>query len=174
METPQPEEPLATLDTIEELDELEAIIDADSSGLEGDESATIVLDWSDPSPDTIIADSSTVLDFTEGGISGVTPGLPGMAAIAGGAALAAGIAAWAQPSDDLAQSDVEAAKFDLGQTDLTSETLATVDEGLPDLPDGYGNSRIVLLPRDPEMGAMPIWDVPIEHRMELRSKGAKP
>lgn len=48
--------------------------------------------------------------------------------------------------------------------------LATVDEGLGDLPDGYGESRIVLLPRDPRW-AYVYWDVPNEHKQALRYQG---
>jgi hypothetical protein len=79
-----------------------------------------------------------------------------------------------------AQEAVEAAKFDLGQpsnlADLTEdltldpETLSGVDEGLPDLPGGYGESRIVMLPRDPQW-AYAYWDVPAEHKDELRAQG---
>jgi len=68
------------------------------------------------------------------------------------------------------QETVEAAKFDVGQTDLTSETLAAVDETLSDLPEGYGDSRIVLMPRDPQW-AYTYWDVPNSHREELRRQG---
>ena len=89
----------------------------------------------------------------------------------GGAALALGAAAWALNADD-AQSEVEAAKFDVGQTDLSSETLATVDEGLPDLPEGYGESRIVLLPRDPQWGYA-YWDISNEHKSEARQQGGQ-
>lgn len=48
--------------------------------------------------------------------------------------------------------------------------LATVDEGLPDLPGGYGESRIVLMPRDPQW-AYTYWDVPNEYRQSMRSQG---
>ncbi|MEO1144018.1 MAG: DUF4912 domain-containing protein [Cyanobacteria bacterium J06638_22] len=68
------------------------------------------------------------------------------------------------------QETVEAAKFDVGQTDLTSETLAAVDESLNDLPEGYDESRIVLMPRDPQW-AYTYWDVPNAHREELRRQG---
>jgi ABC-type phosphate transport system substrate-binding protein len=162
---------LVTLDTIAELDELEAIVDADSNvTLDEDENLTTdenltILDLSDAG--VVIVEPLTILEVAEG----VAPGLPGMAAIVGGAALAAGAAAWSLPTDR-SQSDVEAAKFNVGQTDLTSETLATVDEGLPELPDGYGESRIVLLPRDPQW-AYAYWDVPIEHRMQLRQQGGQ-
>jgi len=52
----------------------------------------------------------------------------------------------------------------------TMEVLATVDEGLSELPDGYGESRIVLLPRDPQW-AYAYWDIPNEHKQEMRQQG---
>jgi len=77
------------------------------------------------------------------------------------------------PSRQLeAQEKVEAAKFDLGQEDLSEELLADVDEALPDLPAGYGESRIVLLPRDPQW-AYAYWDVPNQHKDELRRQGGQ-
>ncbi|MGF1512648.1 MAG: DUF4912 domain-containing protein [Elainellaceae cyanobacterium] len=69
----------------------------------------------------------------------------------------------------MAQETVEAAKFDVGQVD-DMVALADVDEALPDLPDGYGESRVVLLPRDPQW-AYVYWDVPNDHREELRRQG---
>ena len=71
-----------------------------------------------------------------------------------------------------AQETVEAAKFELGQVDRTGGTLADVDEGLTDLPAGYGESRIVLMPRDPQW-AYAYWDVPNEHKEELRRQGGQ-
>ncbi|MBF2077471.1 MAG: DUF4912 domain-containing protein [Synechococcales cyanobacterium T60_A2020_003] len=94
----------------------------------------------------------------------ISPALAAGAAAVGAGAVLGAIA------DDHSQSDVEAAKFDVGQTDLSSEQLADVDSGLPDLPDGYGESRIVLLPRDPQW-AYAYWDIPNEHREELRRQG---
>ena len=78
------------------------------------------------------------------------------------------------PSTELeAQLTVEAGKFELGiVVDLTAEELAGVDEGLGDLPGGYGDSRIVLLPRDPQW-AYAYWDIPIEHKNELRHHGGQ-
>ncbi|WOB45926.1 DUF4912 domain-containing protein [Thermoleptolyngbya oregonensis NK1-22] len=70
------------------------------------------------------------------------------------------------------QSAVEAAKFDVGQTDLSAERLADVDTNLPDLPDGYGESRIVLMPRDPQW-AYTYWDVPDQHKALLRGQGGQ-
>ncbi|MBD2036231.1 DUF4912 domain-containing protein [Leptolyngbya sp. FACHB-321] len=88
---------------------------------------------------------------------------------AGGAAIGAGLAA---VPDNQEQVTVEAAKHDVGQSDLSSESLASVDEGLPDLPDGYGESRIVLMPRDPQWGYA-YWDAPNEQKEELRRQGGQ-
>jgi uncharacterized protein len=70
-----------------------------------------------------------------------------------------------------AQEAVEAAKFDVGQDDPIV-TLAAVDEGLGDLPSGYGDSRIVLMPRDPQW-AYTYWDVPNERKQALRQQGGQ-
>ncbi|MDM9385337.1 DUF4912 domain-containing protein [Chlorogloeopsis sp. ULAP01] len=71
-----------------------------------------------------------------------------------------------------AQETVEAAKFELGQEDRNGGTLADVDEGIGDLPAGYGESRIVLMPRDPQW-AYTYWDVPNNHKEELRRQGGQ-
>lgn len=76
-------------------------------------------------------------------------------------------------SDPLeAQEYVESTKFDVGTTTLYNPALATVDESLEDLPEGYGESRIVLMPRDPQW-AYAYWDIPNEHKAELRSQGGQ-
>jgi len=71
-----------------------------------------------------------------------------------------------------AQEEVEAAKFELGQEDRTGGTLSSVDEGLGDLPGGYGESRVVLMPRDPQW-AYTYWDIPNNHKEELRRQGGQ-
>jgi uncharacterized protein len=71
-----------------------------------------------------------------------------------------------------AQEVVEAAKFELGQVDRNAGNLSDVDEFLPDLPGGYGESRIVLMPRDPQW-AYAYWDIPSEHKEELRRNGGQ-
>lgn len=71
-----------------------------------------------------------------------------------------------------AQETVEAAKFELGQEDRTGGYLADVDEGLAELPIGYGESRIVLMPRDPQW-AYTYWDVPNEQKEEVRRQGGQ-
>ncbi len=70
------------------------------------------------------------------------------------------------------QEKVEAAKFEVGQVDLTGGSLAVVDEAFGDLPGGYGDSRIVLMPRDPQW-AYTYWDIPDEHRQDLRRQGGQ-
>ncbi|AFY36546.1 Rho termination factor domain protein [[Leptolyngbya] sp. PCC 7376] len=67
---------------------------------------------------------------------------------------------------------VEAAKFELGQDNPVETDLATADEDLGDLPGGYGQSRIVLLPRDPQW-AYAYWDIPNDHKQYLRNQGGQ-
>ena len=69
-----------------------------------------------------------------------------------------------------AQEAVEAAKFELGQEDRTGGSLSDVDQELGDLPAGYGESRIVLMPRDPQW-AYTYWDIPNDHKEDLRRQG---
>ncbi|HEY9634917.1 MAG TPA: DUF4912 domain-containing protein [Coleofasciculaceae cyanobacterium] len=71
-----------------------------------------------------------------------------------------------------AQPEVEASKFELGQEDRTGGTLASVDEGLGDLPGGYGESRVVLMPRDPQW-SYAYWDIPNDHKEDLRRQGGQ-
>lgn len=75
-------------------------------------------------------------------------------------------------SDMQEEQKVEAAKFEVGQEDNIKESLASVDRDLGELPDGYGESRIVLLPRDPQW-AYAYWDVPNAHKEELRRQGGQ-
>jgi hypothetical protein len=71
-----------------------------------------------------------------------------------------------------AQEVVEAAKFELGQEDRNGGSLSDVDQDLADLPAGYGESRIVLMPRDPQW-AYTYWDIPSEHKQDLRRQGGQ-
>ncbi|MBF2022318.1 MAG: DUF4912 domain-containing protein [Hydrococcus sp. C42_A2020_068] len=70
------------------------------------------------------------------------------------------------------EQKVEASKFDLGQDDRNGGPLASVDEGLGDLPGGYGESMIVLMPRDPQW-SYAYWDIPNEHKEMLRRMGGQ-
>ncbi len=72
--------------------------------------------------------------------------------IAGIAAGIAGIAASSTPRSDL--------------------SLDGVDDGLSELPEGYGDSRIVLMARDPQW-CYTYWDAPNDHRQYLRNQGGQ-
>ena len=67
---------------------------------------------------------------------------------------------------------LETAKFEIGQECPTGGSLASVDEGLGELLEGYGVSRIVMIPRDPQW-AYAYWDIPNEHKEELRRQGGQ-
>jgi len=71
------------------------------------------------------------------------------------------------------QAAVEASKFDVvGHPADGDLDLSTIDDGLPPLPDGYGDSRIVLMARDPQW-AYAYWDTPHTHKEELRRQGGE-
>lgn len=76
------------------------------------------------------------------------------------------------PSAIQEEQQVKATKFEVGQEDNLRENLASVDRDLGELPDGYGESRIVLMPRDPQW-AYAYWDVPGSHKEELRRQGGQ-
>ncbi len=138
-----------------ELSEIDAGTD-----LETDEFAELDSQIGAVEPDTIAEAPPKVVEAGSAILGG---------AALGGIGLAAGLAS---DRADTIQTDVEAARFDVGQTDLSSETLASVDQGLPDLPDGYGESRIVLMPRDPQW-AYTYWDVSNEHKSDRRNQGGQ-
>ncbi|MBD2110906.1 DUF4912 domain-containing protein [Nodosilinea sp. FACHB-141] len=87
------------------------------------------------------------------------------------AGLAAGAAASLASTED--QSAVEASKYNvIGRPAEGDIDLSTIDDGLPPLPDGYGESRIVLMPRDPQW-AYAYWDTPNSRKEELRRQGGE-
>lgn len=71
-----------------------------------------------------------------------------------------------------AQETVEAAKFELGTEDRLGASISDVDEGLAELPAGYGESRIVLMPRDPQW-AYTYWDIANDRKEEMRRQGGQ-
>ena len=75
-------------------------------------------------------------------------------------------------SDMQEEQQVKGTKFEVGQEENTMVTLASVDQDLGELPDGYGESRIMLMPRDPQW-AYAYWDVPNDHKEELRRQGGQ-
>jgi uncharacterized protein len=60
----------------------------------------------------------------------------------------------------------------LDDNELDMATLATVDDNLGELPGGYGEARISLLPRDPQW-AYAYWDTPASTKEELRRQGGQ-
>ena len=68
---------------------------------------------------------------------------------------------------------VEATKFNLGSEEPASMSLlAEVDESLGDLPHGYGESRIVIMPRDPQW-AYVYWDITNSEKEQKRHQGGQ-
>ncbi len=69
---------------------------------------------------------------------------------------------------------VEAGKFELDAPvpSNTMEELAIADAELGEIPGGYAESKIVLLPRDPQW-AYAYWDITAEHKQELRAQGGQ-
>jgi len=76
------------------------------------------------------------------------------------------------PSSIQEEQQVEASKFELGQEDKIGGPLSSVDENMGELPGGYGESRIVLMPRDPQW-SYAYWDIPNEHKEDLRRQGGQ-
>jgi hypothetical protein len=75
-------------------------------------------------------------------------------------------------SSDETSANIEAAKFNLGQTKAVEPQLASVDEGLAELPDGYGTTKIILMPREPN-SAYAYWDIPNAEKEKLRQLGGE-
>ena len=97
--------------------------------------------------------------------------VPVMAEGVGLAGLVTGAAAAMASTED--QSAIEASKFNVvGHPADGDIDLSGIDDGLPPLPDGYGDSRIVLMPRDPQW-AYVYWDTPHTHKEELRRQGGE-
>lgn len=71
---------------------------------------------------------------------------------------------------------VEVKKYELGQPSAVAVAEATelgmVDWNLGELPDGYGEARIVLLPRDPQW-AYAYWDIPDADKEAVRRQGGQ-
>jgi ABC-type phosphate transport system substrate-binding protein len=107
-----------------------------------------------------------------------TPDRPPSAPIglaAAGLVGAAGAAAAAALNQDPLQTTIEAARFNASANsgaDLAPADLVNVDEGLADLPDGYDESRVMLLARDPQW-AYAYWDIPLAARAARRSQGGQ-
>jgi len=74
------------------------------------------------------------------------------------------------PSVKPTESIATAATTIGSQSVHTTIDLSSIDAELSELPEGYGESRIVLMPRDPQW-AYVYWDISNEHKEELRRQG---
>lgn len=70
------------------------------------------------------------------------------------------------------EQKVEATKFEVGQESSVDDAFSDLDRDLGELPSGYGESRIVVMPRDPQW-AYCYWDVANESKEELRRQGGQ-
>ncbi|VEP16857.1 conserved hypothetical protein [Hyella patelloides LEGE 07179] len=70
------------------------------------------------------------------------------------------------------EQQVEATKFEVGQKASIEDAFSDIDQDLGELPSGYGESRIVLMPRDPQWSYC-YWDISNEHKEELRRQGGQ-
>ena len=70
-----------------------------------------------------------------------------------------------------AQADAQSSRFP-GQGHTAPEALRGVDERLPELPENYGDNRIVLMPRDPGW-LFTYWDLTQEYKVAARQAGGQ-
>ena len=114
--------------------------------------------------ETVVLGSAATAGSDDFASSGIAQSASMAVGIAGGAATAVVL------SGD--GGDTPSSPATGGGRSRSPEELADVDDGLYDLPDGYGESRIVLLPRDPKW-AYTYWDVSNEHKQMLRDQGGQ-
>ncbi len=125
------------------------------------------IDSIEPTRDTVIAETETILD-----IEPTRETIIGDSAVIFSGAAVASVAAVKTQSSTAVITELEASASNRETRPLTIEELASTDDNLADLPEGYGESRIVLLPRDPEW-AYAYWDVSNEHKEQLRQQGGQ-
>ena len=70
------------------------------------------------------------------------------------------------------EQEMEVSKLEVDQDEILGIPSFSVDDELGDLPDGYGKSRIVILPRDPQWSYV-YWDVSNSAKEKLRSQGGQ-
>ena len=168
-------EPPTLPDAAAELDDLwdtpsddDAIREEDTVGQIEPAHGGIAVDQIEPTRDTVIAETETIPDLEP----------TRETIISDGAVIFSGGMASARSEEPT--SEEPAVSSDIPMQDslpsnaepLSAEALASVDDDLPELPDGYGDSRIVLLPRDPRW-AYAYWDVSNTHKEVLRRQGGE-
>ncbi len=167
---------IAETDTVLDIEPDENTIIGDSAVIFGGAAATASVDEAanyNPSPDNtspVVASGTNTVSFTA-----VTEDDSPDVAVDGevdSGAVAAGFAAAGLATGGAVLSTAASVAYSAEPNRLSLEELASVDDGLPELPDGYGDSRIVLLPRDPKW-AYAYWDISNEHKEELRRQGGQ-
>ena len=133
------------------------------------------IDSIEPTRDTVIAETATIPDIepTRETIIGDSAVIFSGVAVASVDAAPATLAGEEVPEEAPEEMPSEPPEpIDNRETSLSADELADVDSNLAELPEGYGESRIVLLPRDPEW-AYAYWDVSNEHKEKLRQQGGQ-
>ena len=148
----------------------------DSDSSDAEDASTDIDSFFSPASDSSEVEPESREDTLEAGLSPVledpiseSPVLDSTV-ILGSAA--AGIAGGTINSIPLRSETEQPAAAPPASRSYTVEELASVDDDLPELPEGYGDSRIVLLPRDPKW-AYAYWDISNEHKDELRRQGGQ-
>ncbi|NJM98014.1 MAG: DUF4912 domain-containing protein [Phormidesmis sp. RL_2_1] len=134
----------------------------------------------EPTRDTIIAEMTTVPDIEPTRETIISEGAVIFGGVAAASVAAMQSAEATEKTMTAAPATTASPSMDQNHTmnnfsdrgNLTPAELASVDDGLSDLPDGYGESRIVLLPRDPKW-AYAYWDIAYEHKDALRRQGGE-
>jgi uncharacterized protein len=67
-------------------------------------------------------------------------------------------------------TEAASASGSVSASESTSVPGGDLDRGLPELPEGYADNRLVLLPRDPQW-FYSYWDVTNEHKQAARARG---
>ena len=128
----------------------------------------ITVDQIEPTRDTVIAETETIPDLEPTRETIISDG-----AVIFSGGMAAARSGEPTPEELAVSSDIPMQDpLPLNAEPLSAEALASVDDDLPELPDGYGDSRIVLLPRDPKW-AYAYWDVSNTHKEALRNQGGE-
>lgn len=76
------------------------------------------------------------------------------------------------PPDDFQEENIKVSSFNYSIPNLPDNFFFDVDKDLGDLPESYGEDRVMLLPREPQWGYV-YWDISPQKQKELRSQGGK-
>jgi len=77
-----------------------------------------------------------------------------------------------QSFDDVQPKNIKVSSFNYSLKNFPDNFFFDVDDDLGDLPESYGEDRVILLPREPQWGYI-YWDISPQKQKELRSQGGK-